>query len=234
MSVLCFRCFPYGHKKILNNNAVVTVNETGREIVAIGKGIAFNHKVGDNVSDDVVQKIYILSDKNVLQKFEQLISGISIEYLQVTNEIIELAEKELDCKLSDFAYISLTDHIHMAVHRARRGVFLDNMMLWEIDKFYEREFLVAKRALNLINARFQVEMPEGEAGFIAMHLIDGQSESSVPLADKTMKLIQEIVNIVRMTCFRPSYSVFAFPKSYIVIRAVFCRRLLDESKCRPL
>ena len=187
-------------KKILNNNAVVTGNETGREIVAVGKGIAFNHKVGDNVSDDVVQKIYILSDKNVLQKFEQLISGISIEYLQVTNEIIELAEKELDCKLSDFAYISLTDHIHMAVHRARRGVFLDNMMLWEIDKFYEREFLVAKRALNLINARFQVEMPEGEAGFIAMHLIDGQSESSVPLADKTMKLIQEIVNIVRMTC----------------------------------
>ena len=135
-----------------------------------------------------------------MKKFEELIASISIEYLQVANEIIELAEKELDCKFNDLIYISLTDHIHMAVHRIKNNISINNVMLWEICKFYEREFLVAQRAVNLINARFQIEMPEDEAGFIAMHLIDGQMDSNIPLANKIMKLIQEITNIVRMSC----------------------------------
>ena len=88
-------------KKFLNNNAVVTNNESGREIIAVGRGIAFNHKSGDNISNDVVQKIYTLSNPDILEKFEQPISNISIEYIQGSNEIIELAEKELNCKLND-------------------------------------------------------------------------------------------------------------------------------------
>ena len=187
-------------KKILNNNAIVTNNESGREIIAVGKGIAFNHKNGDKISNDVVQKTYTLSNPDVMKKFKQLVASISIEYVEVSNEIIELAERELDCKFNDIIYISLTDHIHMAVHRISNGMLINNVMLWEICKFYEREFLVAQRAVDILNARFQVNMPEDEAGFIAMHLIDGQMDSNIPLANKMMKLIQEIVNIVRMTC----------------------------------
>ena len=54
-----------------------------------------------------------------MENFKQLIAGIPIEYLQVASEIIEMAEKELDCKLNDVIYISLTDHINMAVYRIR-------------------------------------------------------------------------------------------------------------------
>jgi Transcriptional antiterminator len=161
-------------KKILNNNAIVTSNDSGREIIAVGRGIAFSHKTGDSVSDDVVQKVYTLSNPDVLQKFEQLIASISIEYVQVSNEIIELAEKELDCKFNDIIYISLTDHIHMAVYRIRNGMVINNVMLWEVCKFYEREFLVAQRAVTLLNARFQVNMPEDEAGFIACISLTGR------------------------------------------------------------
>jgi len=187
-------------KKILNNNAIVTNNESGREIIAVGKGIAFNHKNGDKISNDVVQKTYTLSNPDVLDKFGQLIASISIEYVQVANEIIELAERELECKFNDTIYISLTDHIHMLVNRIRKGLSINNVMLLEIYKFYEREFLVAQRAINLINARFQVNIPEDEAGFIAIHFVDSQIDSNTPIANKMMKMIQEIVNIVRMTC----------------------------------
>ena len=187
-------------KKILNNNAVVSTNTSGREIIAIGKGIAFGRKVGDNISRELIQKIYTLSNKNVLENFKQLIAGIPIEYLQVASEIIEFAEKELDCKFNDVIYISLTDHIHMAVYRIRNGILISNLMLWEIGKFYEREFLVAQRATDLMNARFQVNLPEDEAGFIAMHLIDGQTNLNIPIANKIMKIIQDVVNIVRMNC----------------------------------
>lgn len=136
----------------MNNNAVVSTNASGREIIAIGKGIAFGHKVGDNISRELVQKTYTLSNKNVLENFKQLIAGIPIEYLQVSSEIIELAEKELDCKFNDVIYISLTDHINMAVYRIRNGLLINNVMMWEICKFYEREFLVAQKAVELIIA----------------------------------------------------------------------------------
>ena len=66
----------------------------------------------------------------------------------------------------------------MAVHRIRNGLLINNVMLWEICKFYEREFLAAQRAVTLLNARFQVNLPEDEAGFIAMHFIDGQTDSA--------------------------------------------------------
>ena len=187
-------------KKILNNNAVVTNNSSGREIIAVGRGVGFHHKRGDEISEDLIQKIYMLSNPDVMKKFEQLIASISIEYVQVANEIIELAKKELKCTFNDLIYISLTDHVHMAVHRIRNNFLINNVMLWEICKFYEREFLVGQRAVTLLNARFQVELPEDEAGFIAMHLIDGQMDSNIPIANKIMKLIQEIVNIVRMSC----------------------------------
>ena len=55
-------------------------------------------------------------------------------------------------------------------------------------------------SVNLLNARFQVELPEDEAGLVAMHIIDGQMDSNIPLASKIMKLIQEIINLVRMSC----------------------------------
>ena len=125
---------------------------------------------------------------------------MSIEYVRVSAEIIDLAERELDCKFNDLIYISLTDHIHMAVHRVKSGRLVANVMLWEIGKFYEREFQVAKRAVNLINARFQLKMPEDEAGFIAIHLINGQIDSTVRFVNKMMRLIQQIINIVKDTC----------------------------------
>ena len=63
-----------------------------------------------------------------MEKFEQLVESISIEYVQVANEIIELAKTELNCRLNDLIYISLTDHIHMAVHR------ICNNILWIVGK----------------------------------------------------------------------------------------------------
>ena len=43
-------------------------------------------------------------------------------------------------------------------------------------------------------------MPYDEAGSIVLYFIDAQMDSNFPLANKMMKMIQEIVNIVRMTC----------------------------------
>ena len=116
-------------EKILNNNVIVTHDGDGREVVAMGRGLAFGRHCGDAVDDARVDKVYRLSDQEMLEHFKELLAGISPDYMDASNAIIEEAEKELGVKLDDSIYISLTDHIHMAIHRLRKGIPIHNMML---------------------------------------------------------------------------------------------------------
>ena len=78
----------------------------------MGKGIAFKKRVGYKVSKCAIDKIYTLSDKDTLSKFEQLLADISMEYMSLSDDIINKAKVTLGKKLNDNIYISLTDHIH--------------------------------------------------------------------------------------------------------------------------
>ena len=187
-------------KKIFNNNVILTENETGREIIVMGRGIAFNRRVGEKFLSNEIERTYTLSSKGMMEKFQELVASISSEYLKVSNEIIDYAQNLLECKLNESIYVSLTDHIHMAVYRIRNGVEIRSMFLMEIQKFYEKEFLIGLKALEIINKNFNVKMPEDEAAFITLHIIDAQLEFAVPIANKIMTMIHEITNIIRMVC----------------------------------
>lgn len=187
-------------KKILNNNVVLTETDQHQEVVAMGSGIAYKKSCGDNIPEDKIDKIYTLSQKDTWEKFKTLLTDISMEYMEVSTAIIEMAEKRLKKKLNESIYISLTDHIHMAVTRFREGCSIRNMMIWEIQRFYPEEYAVSEEARDMINAKFSLELPVDEAGFIALHIIDAQMENDLPLANHITQLIQEITNIVRYTC----------------------------------
>lgn len=187
-------------KKIFNNNVVLTENEAGREIIAMGRGIGFNRRVGEKISDENVERIYTLSSKSMMDKFQELIAGISSDYLQISNEIIDYAQNFLKCKLNESTYVSLTDLIHMAIYRIQNGVEIRSMFLMEIQKFYEKEYQVGIHAVKIINEHFKIEMPEDEAVFIALHIVDAQMDFNIPIANKIMQMIQEITNVIRMTC----------------------------------
>ena len=187
-------------RKILNNNVVVTENACGREVVAMGRGIAFKRRVGDRIADSSVEKIYTISRSDMMDRFKELVASLSIDYLQTANNIIEYAETVLQCRLNDSIYISLTDHIHMAVHRIRSGILIKNMMLLDIKRFYEKEFLIGQYAVDLMNKNFDVNLPEDESGFIALHIIDAQLDFRQPMANRILNLMEEISNVVRMVC----------------------------------
>ena len=54
-------------KKILNNNVIVTNDAEGREVVAMGRGIAFGKHNGDDVPEEQLDKVYRLSDHEMLE-----------------------------------------------------------------------------------------------------------------------------------------------------------------------
>ena len=67
----------------------------------------------------------------MMDKFQEFIAEISGDYLQISNEIINL----LKYKLNESIF-ALTDHIHMAVYRIHNGIESRNMLLMEVQKFY--------------------------------------------------------------------------------------------------
>ncbi|WP_276933458.1 BglG family transcription antiterminator LicT [Dubosiella newyorkensis] len=184
-------------KKIFNNNVAV-IKKNGKEQVVCGKGIAFSKKVGDPLDMSRVTQIFVLKEARDNIRFQEIIQNIPLEYIEVTNEIIEMFKLELGKKINDIIYVSLSDHIHAAIKRAEEGIYLPNTMNWEIAHYYENEYALALKALEIIRKKTGVELKNDEASFIALHIINSETEnSSLEETTKVTRIIREVLKIVR-------------------------------------
>lgn len=157
---------PIKIKKVLNNNAVIVLDE-GKEKVVVGSGIAFNRKRNDLVLPQKIEKIFVMSEND---KLAQLLSRIPEEHFTISEEIITYAEKTLNTKLSEHIHVVLTDHISFAIERTRDGIYIQNKLLHEIKLLYAKEFEIGIWAIQHIQEVLNVQMPQDEAAFIALHL----------------------------------------------------------------
>ncbi len=184
--------------KILNNNVAVVLDEQGEEKIVMGRGICFKKKAGETIAEEMVDKMFSLSAKEVSNKFQVLIQDIPMEHIALGEEIIAEARKQLGKNLNEMVYISLIDHVHTSIVRFLDGVTVKNVLLWDIRRFYKEEYQIGLWALQLILKRCKVELPEDEAGFIALHLANAQMDQEVMHnMYEITRIMQEIVNIVR-------------------------------------
>lgn len=185
-------------KRSLNNNVVITENENGVEQVVCGRGIAFKKKPGDEIDETLINQIFVLKNEQNNRRFQEIISSFPIEYIELSDKIIEMIKLQIGQKISDAIYITLSDHIYTAVERAKEGINMPNTMLWEIRHYYEKEYAIAKKALEMIREETGVELKDDEAGFIALHIANSETEdSNLEETMESTKIIQEICKIVR-------------------------------------
>ncbi|WP_253248216.1 BglG family transcription antiterminator LicT, partial [Gilliamella apicola] len=182
---------------ILNNNVIVTLDDKGKELILTGRGIGFKKREGDLIDINLIEKQFSLDNKDILPKFNELLSEIPLEVLTTSQIIINHAKEFMDSKLQDSIYISLTDHIHFAIERHKQGFDIPNSFLWEIKKFYPKEFQIGLYALSVIKKRLEIELPEDEAGFITFHIINAQLNGTMPNIVNMTKIMREILNIVK-------------------------------------
>lgn len=184
-------------KKVLNSS-VVLVEENGKEMVILGKGIGYGKKNGEEIPEDKVDKIFLPFEEKKTSQILELVEEIPIEFFEITRAIVSKAESELGKKLNPGVYLTLTDHLHFAVERAQKGVNIANRLYWEIKSYYPQEFRIGKYAIALLNDQYGINLPKEEASNIAFHLINAQSEDS-DNGDgfKYAKMIGGIVNMVR-------------------------------------
>ncbi|MCY6371192.1 BglG family transcription antiterminator LicT [Clostridium ganghwense] len=189
-------------KKVFNNNVVLAKNSSKHEIVVMGCGIAFKKKVGDEIDENLVQKTFILKQKEASEKFKLLLEDVPVEHVSLCYDIIEYAKNILNVKLNDYIYVTLTDHISNALKVFEEGLNCPNVLIWEIKKFYPKEFAVGLKALDFIESEVGKRLPENEAGNIALHLINAQINSSYDNVEDMLnitEMIMDILNIVKYT-----------------------------------
>lgn len=176
-------------KQILNNNVVSAIDAAGNERILTGKGLGFEAHVGDIVSEDKVEKTFHLRDDKITSRFMVLLNELPVEIIQLTDDIVRLVQQDLDYKLSEGLYVSLSDHLHYAIERQNQGQEIHNPLEWEVRHFYQEEYTVALQALALIAARTGVLLPNAEACSIALHMVNAGMKSPDGQVTEITKLI---------------------------------------------
>ncbi|WP_253345505.1 BglG family transcription antiterminator LicT [Staphylococcus equorum] len=181
--------------KIINNN-VISVTQNNQERVVMGKGIGFQKEEGDIVEESKIDKIFDLNNQEISDRFKTLLIEVPIEIVQAVEKIIEVAKIEYHKELSDTIYVALTDHINFAIERQQEGMAIKNGLLWEIKKFYPTEYEIGMRGLDWIEEIAGAKLPEDEAGFIAIHLLNAEHNN---LADynHVTEMVQNILSLVK-------------------------------------
>lgn len=193
---LCIGGYILFIKKIFNNNVLLVHDSKGLEYIKLGRAIAFGKKVGQLLEEDKVEKTFVIDSPQTMERFAQLINEVPVNQLELVTKIIERAEEELNCKFKQLTYIGLSDHINYAILRARQGMLIKNALLWEIKQFYPKEFAAAMNALEMIKYYESVKLPEDEAGFIALHFVNGQHGETVDKTIIATEIIQKVTVII--------------------------------------
>jgi transcriptional antiterminator len=160
----------YRIRKVLNNNVVIADHDVRGEVVLIGKGLGFRRKSGEEIGPDAVEKCFVLADRKEQEQYKELLTQVDARLVEVMNEAVMLIQERFGRPLGEHIHVALTDHIAFAVRRLEQGLDFQNPFLVETEALYEREYRVAEEVVELLHRRLGIRLPEGETGFIAMHI----------------------------------------------------------------
>lgn len=218
-------------KRILTNNAVVIDDENQQEKIVCGKGIAFKKRPGMEIDEMSINQTFILEGGGEYSRFEQLLKDVPLEYLELSSEIINMAKLEFAKKFKDNVIITLSDHLYVAIKRCREGMTISNPLLWDIKNFYEIEYDIGLRALELIKNKFHIRLPNDEAGFIALHIVNVElDEDNMDHIFQVTKVIQEIMTIVKYHFHAEFDTSNVYYYRFITHLKFFALRLLKDNQ----
>lgn len=181
-------------KRVINNNIVIAENRKGQEVVAIGKGLGFHKHVHDVIFPNEVQKEYVLlkNSNYIFQTLEQ----IPFEIIELTQRIIDVAQEELQNTFSVNLVVALADHINFSINQYHAGLTVPVLVNEEIKRFYKEEHTIGKKAVQMINEAFDIQLGNEEAVSIAFHLIVATEKRSNHDSVMIMKGVTEIIDII--------------------------------------
>lgn len=218
-------------EKILNNNVILTLNESNQETVVMGRGIAFQKRVGDVIESERIEKTFVPEGQDVMEHLSNLYRDIDPDILEVATNVIKYAQGILRLKLSNHIYLTLPDHLSYAISRTQEGLDIKTPLIWEIKRFYKVEHEIGLKAVELVKKEMGIELPESEAAAIALHIVNArQDDSDLGVTIRMTELVQDILNIVHFY-YGQTFDEESFQYTrFITHLQYFARRLLNQER----
>ncbi|MDN4072685.1 glucose PTS transporter transcription antiterminator GlcT [Fictibacillus terranigra] len=187
---------PFHIKKILNNNAVVATNASSQELIIIGKGIGFGKALGDFITNHAIDKLYILTNEKEQEQYKTLVHSLEESFIELLNDVITHIEERMQTTLNEHIHVALTDHVAFAVKRLEQGMDIRNPFLSETQTLYPKEYTVAEEVIEEINQSLGIHLPEGEIGFVALHIHSAVTNKSLSDINEHSRLINRLADII--------------------------------------
>lgn len=179
--------------KVINNNNLCVLDDSGREQIVSGKGIGFGKKYGDTVDSAQIQKTYLITDSELQKRMISMLREIPSEYMVFTNDMVEHIKSVFPSKLNDSLLVTLSDHIAFAIERKKNGISFTNPLLDSIREAYPQELELGRYCVAQMHERLGIDMNEEEAGFIAMHIINAKLDTKMSDVYDITKMINGCV-----------------------------------------
>ncbi|THE11834.1 transcription antiterminator [Bacillus timonensis] len=182
--------------KALNNNVIIADHSDYGEVVIIGKGIGFNRKKHDVLYDANVEKLFVLKNEKEQKNYIKLLPYLEDDLQRVIISAIELIKSRTESSLNEHIHVALTDHLMFTVARVSQGMEIRNPFLIETQALYPREYGIAKEVMHLFSKESNIHLPEGEAGFIALHIHSAITNKELSEVNLHSQLVTKLVQTV--------------------------------------
>ena len=182
--------------KVFNNN-IVLVNSENKEKILFAKGIGFGKRKGSIIpSGTEIAKVFSIEDQENINNFKYITRNIDSDFLGVCEEGIYEISNQLNCELNERIHIGLIDHLFVAVERLKNDKEVENPFLVETQTLYPKEYELAEMISNMVGEHCHIKFPEGEIGFITLHIHSAINDGKVSNTVKNTYLSNVIVEHV--------------------------------------
>lgn len=99
-------------------------------------------------------------------------TGMVSLYLQIVSESIQFIEKrlKLNLKADSIERSRLTTHLKFAIKRVSEHITIENAMHDSIKTLYPNTYTLALALADHISTQFDIKLPEGEIGYLTLHI----------------------------------------------------------------
>lgn len=179
------------------NNNIVLVKEGGKEKILFQKGIGFGRKPGEIVKEGtIVEKVFSIEDKENQRNFDEVLNRVDTKLIGIVEEVIAEISEELGEELNENIHIGLIDHLFYAIKRLKENEEIQNPFIVEIETLYNKEFELANKLADRISKEINLDIPEGEKGFIALHIHSARNNGKLSNTIKYNFLSSSIIEHV--------------------------------------
>jgi beta-glucoside operon transcriptional antiterminator len=185
-----------GAHKVLNNNVVISIDESGQERVLMGRGLGFQLQPTDVIDPAKVEKTFVLDKGSDGEHARQLLTDVPYPVIEAVMSAVDEAERTLGRTLGRRLTLAVIDHIQFVLERLAKGIQIPTTAMPELRVLHAQEFAAATAMARSISTKLDTTLPEEEAVFLTMHLLNATRDEPNGTAALLFRRVQHVMTTV--------------------------------------